>query len=322
MFAPIFFLCLSTPAVASNLHFLRDTYIGHDFLDTSRWEWETLDDPTHGRVNYVNQSTAIALNLTEADDKTFLMRGDDVRMVSPAERGRNSVRISSFAAYSDSVIVLDLLHIPTGCATWPAFWTLSKAGPWPRGGEIDIIEGVNNNTNNLASLHTTENCNMTQTRDHWQSGTTVSTQCDVKYNYNQGCGVSFKPKSYGEPFNSNGGGWYVMSRGSYGIFVWFWPRDSCSVPIEVSQGFSAIDPNPFLWGQPDAAFPTDNCDYESHFDPHRIVFDLTFCGDWAGSDSVYSGCPGKCVDFVNNNPSAFSEAYWKINSLRVYTPVL
>jgi hypothetical protein len=65
MFAPIFFLCLSTPAVASNLHFLRDTYIGHDFLDTSRWEWETLDDPTHGRVNYVNQSTAIALNLTE-----------------------------------------------------------------------------------------------------------------------------------------------------------------------------------------------------------------------------------------------------------------
>lgn len=60
------------------------------------------------------------LNTPTADDKTFLMRGDDVRMVSPAERGRNSVRISSSAAYSDSIIVLDLLHMPTGCATWPA----------------------------------------------------------------------------------------------------------------------------------------------------------------------------------------------------------
>lgn len=41
---------------------LTDTYIGRDFLD--RWTWETIDDPTHGRVDYVDQETALELNLT------------------------------------------------------------------------------------------------------------------------------------------------------------------------------------------------------------------------------------------------------------------
>lgn len=52
----------------------------------------------------------------------------------------------------------------TGCGTWPAFWTLSEDGPWPQGGEIDIIQGVSVNTNNLTSLHTTENCAMLDMR--------------------------------------------------------------------------------------------------------------------------------------------------------------
>ena len=64
-------------------------------------------------------------------------------------------------------------------------------------------------------------------------------------------------------------------------------------------------------------------------------------GDWAGNDWSTSGCPaGTCPDcmtmnfnyrdtdvkltdppsiVVNNNPSEFAEAYWEINSLRVYT---
>lgn len=65
-------------------------------------------------------------------------------------------------------------------------------------------------------------------------------------------------------------------------------------------------------------------------------------GDWAGQQSIYAGagCPGTCVgelltfsiqtlihqcstkflpvDYVNNNPSAFSNAYWNFAALRVY----
>jgi hypothetical protein len=52
------------------------------------------------------------------------------------------------------------------------------------------------------------------------------------------------------------------------------------------------------------------------------VFDTTFCGDWAGN--VWSGDPvcgsqaPSCQSFVQNNPSAFTDAYWLVNSLKVY----
>lgn len=92
------------------------------------------------------------------------MRADDMKKVANTSRGRDSIRIHSLAAYDDALFVLDLTHMPEGCSTWPAWWTLSQAGPWPQGGEIDIIEGVNLNPQNLASLHTTPNCTMPQVR--------------------------------------------------------------------------------------------------------------------------------------------------------------
>lgn len=39
----------------------------------------------------------------------------------------------------------------------------------------------------------------------------------------------------------------------------------------------------------------------------------------AGGTYAASGCPQTCTSFTQNNPGAFSEAYWSINSLRVYT---
>ena len=69
------------------------------------------------------------------------MRADSWSNVSADARGRDSIRITSEATYNEALIVLDLVHMPHGCATWPAFWTFSAAGPWPTGGEVDIIEG-------------------------------------------------------------------------------------------------------------------------------------------------------------------------------------
>jgi len=70
------------------------------------------------------------------------MRADDWSIVNASARGRDSVRIYSENAYDEAILILDLAHIPAGCATWPAFWTLSEAGPWPAGGEVDIVEGM------------------------------------------------------------------------------------------------------------------------------------------------------------------------------------
>ena len=68
------------------------------------------------------------------------MYPDSKNVVTSGSRGRDSNRISSKQAFDESVVILDIEHMPYGCATWPAFWTLSKKGPWPTGGEIDIIE--------------------------------------------------------------------------------------------------------------------------------------------------------------------------------------
>lgn len=316
---------LFVSAQAHSAHFkLADKFIGSDFF--SGFDWKTFDDPTHGRVNYVDQQTAMATNLSyaSAGNTKFFMRADAHTVVSDDARGRDSVRIESFSAYDQSVFILDVEHMPAGCATWPAFWSFSQSSPWPQGGEIDIIEGVNLNTNNLASLHTIANCTMPEERS--QSGQTQSTNCDTNVNFNQGCGTSLtQSNSYGSPFNSNGGGWYAMRRTQdIGIQVWFWPRDSWRVPLQVRYPFifEHIGFGTDNWGEPDASFPVKECDYSTHFDSHKIVFDLTFCGDWAGNVFASAGCGNStCVDFVDNNPDKFKEAYWEINSLYVFKRV-
>ncbi|KAF7980782.1 hypothetical protein HWV62_36845 [Athelia sp. TMB] len=304
------------PVTRAHYH-IADTFIGHDFING--FDWETFDDPTHGRVNYVDQPTALSTNLSFASSDSFVMRADATQIVNATSRGRDSVRITSHAAYNDSVIVLDLAHMPEGCATWPAFWTISQAGPWPNGGEIDIIEGVNLQPSNLVSLHTTGNCSMPQSRI--QTGSTVSPNCDASLNNNQGCGTQLtSPNSFGSSFNAAGGGWYVMQKSvSAGINVWFWSRDDASVPAAVRKGGDWVAPDA-TWGCPGAAFGNVTCDYESHFNAHSIIFDLTLCGDFAGSVFPTSGCGAiACTDFVNNYPTAFAKAYWEVNALRVYT---
>ncbi|EJF65494.1 concanavalin A-like lectin/glucanase domain-containing protein [Dichomitus squalens] len=307
-------------------YFFKTSYTGRDFLE--HWTWQTLDDPTHGRVDYVDQATALQRNLSFASDSKFVMRADSINVVpASAPRGRSSVRIQSVEAFSEAVIILDLQHMPEGCATWPAFWSLSQAGPWPKGGEIDIIEGVNLSDENLSSLHTSPSCTMAPRRR--MSGIASSLDCDTNVNSNQGCGVQYAdPLSYGALFNQYDGGYYVIVRTKYeGVSVWFWNRWDPAVPWEVKLppttdlfGPARVFPTA-LWGVPDAKFEFgSNCDYEEHFDAHNLIFDLTFCGDWAGNTYATSGCPGtSCVDYVNNNPAAFQNAYWEVNAMHIYT---
>ncbi|KAK2462476.1 hypothetical protein APHAL10511_005446 [Amanita phalloides] len=295
---------------------LTDVYAGEDFFNC--WDWFTGDDPTHGRVNYVGLDEAQKSNLTfVTDDGIFYMKADDTNIVPDNARGRNSIRIQSRKAYGDSLIILELQHMPAGCATWPAFWTISQTGPWPHGGEIDIIEGVNLNTNNQATLHTTPNC--TQCMDRLQTGQSLSLDCNTAVNYNQGCGVQFsQPNSYGTDFNNNGGGFYMMQRSEYGVHVWL--RQLWDLPWGVAEGAERLSVNLF-WEPPDVTFDFTSCDYLEHFDDHAMIFDLTFCGDWAGNAFATSGCPStNCTSYVDDNPSAFSEAYWAVKVLRVYTP--
>lgn len=195
---------------------------------------------------------------------------------------------------------------------------------WPRGGEIDIIEGVNLQWGNKATMHTNDGCSF--------DGTSCFSTA------NTGCG---KPagefNAYGNGFNVNGGGVYAVEWTSDRISIWFFGRGS--VPRDVL----GHAPDPSRWGSPTANFAGGHgCNIDSHFRNHKIVFDTTFCGtvlvvdrevqspftyskagDWAGN--VFSQDPScaatgqSCQNYVRNNPGAFSEAYWTINALKVYS---
>ena len=57
---------------------------------------------------------------------------------SPDGPGRPSVRLESRLTFTEGLFVIDLTHIPIGCGTWPAFWTVGL-GDWPVDGEIGMF---------------------------------------------------------------------------------------------------------------------------------------------------------------------------------------
>lgn len=53
----------------------------------------------------------------------------------------------------------------------------------------------------------------------------------------------------------------------------------------------------------------------------QMIFNTTFCGDWAGKIWSKGSCAAKaptCENYVMNNPEAFDEAYWLVNSVKTY----
>ena len=59
---PAALLLFLIPCASATTFYLKDKWVGEDFFHG--WNWETEDDPTHGRVNYVNQADALAKNLS------------------------------------------------------------------------------------------------------------------------------------------------------------------------------------------------------------------------------------------------------------------
>ncbi|KAL7414259.1 concanavalin A-like lectin/glucanase domain-containing protein [Mrakia frigida] len=300
---------------------------GDTFFDS--WDFWNYDDPTHGTVDYQDAATSWAEGLVAINPEgNAIMAVDQTPQIGDSVRGRKSVRIHSKYVFNGGLIILDAVHMPVGCGTWPAFWA---NGPnWPNGGEIDILEGVNGFTQNQVSLHTGDGC--TIPTDFGASSTLTSGNFD-SYNCasyatsNQGCGMrSTTPNNYGPDFNANGGGVYAMKWDSTGISIFFFPREAIPADITANQ------PLPSTWGTPQANFPSTSCDPYTFFTDNFAIFDTTFCGDWAGNtwqDSGYAGqttsCAAKtgystCDSYVRNNGAAFVDAYWEVSSVKYYQP--
>lgn len=294
---------------------LVDKFAGKNFFDD--WDFFTSPDPTHGNVQYVSQAEATSSGLASVgDDNVTLIAVDDTTTL-PVGGNRKSVRISTKKTYTGGLFVMDVNAMPTGCATWPAFWTVTNQ-QWPLGGEIDIVEGVNQQSSNQMTLHTEPGCTLdatappSATNSQAFSGTVLSTTCDVTVNSNAGCGVTDPdPKSFGAGVASGGGAVFAMLWDSVGIRVWHFNRSNTPADL------TAFAPNPSTWPAPSAFWSAATCPVNQFFGEHSIVINTSLCGDFAGSTYPSSGCPGTCAQHVAD-PSNFHDAKWKINYVATF----
>ena len=289
----------------------------------------TDPDPTNGHVTYVDQDTAFSRSLAGLNPSTNNSIYLGVDATSPAPSGRNSTRLTSNKIYNHGLFVLDLLHMPGGiCGVWPAFWLLGT-GTWPANGEIDVLEGVNESGENEMTLHTGSGCAMTPQNSSSYAGTKYSgslatADCDINdpaQAKNAGCGIDdTRPATFGTQYNAHGGGVVALQWTSDSINIWNFPRSA--VPANLASDAASPAPDTAKWGLPAASFGSQGCPLDQHVKDQQIVFDTTFCGDWAGQ--VWTSTPScmakapTCEQFVSDNPSAFVDAYWEIKGLRVY----
>lgn len=140
---------------------------------------------------------------------------------------------------------------------------------------------MNDQTNNQVALHTSDSCTI---NNSGFSGSLLTSNCYVNapgQANNAGCGIKDNSaQSYGNGFNSAGGGVYATEWTGEAISVWFFPRSS--IPGDISSG----NPNPSGWGTPSARF-AGACNIDSHFKDLQIVcvsyfpFLLVFKAMWA-----------------------------------------
>jgi len=292
---------------------IQQIYEGQSFFNA--WSFATYPDPTHGQVQYVSKEWAQKSGMVYTNNLGQAIMQVDHWSTLAQGQARNSVRIESYAVYNKGLFILDVDAAPWGCGVWPAWWT---CGPnWPKGGEIDILEGVHDNVHNAVTFHTQPGCYLPTPNPKTSvgpnsTGWTQGTDCDAYANSNSGCQtIDTSQASYGTEFNVLKGGVFAMMWANDGIRVWFFHR--AAIPADLQGNV----PQPNNWGKP-VAFLQDNlCSTNQIFYDHQIIFDITFCGDWAGTSYISSGCPGTCSERVMQ-PGNFANASWTINSLQVY----
>lgn len=263
-------------------------------------------------VNFVDASTAWSNGLvsTTSAGNTILKVDDSTWLASGANR--NSVRITSKETFSlGSLVLLDAVSMPHGPSVWPAFWSVGD--DWPQGGEIDIVEQVQDATQNQYTLHTNPGCTLSQPM--LASGEVLVDNCDATIDNNQGCGVLDKStKSYGSGFNAAGGGVFAMHWAASGISIWFFTRDA--IPADITSEAPAFTE----WGEPSASWASSTCDMTTMFGPQTLVFDITLCGDWAGTTYNQFYSTGNSCSSAVEDPTNFVNAAFEIASVKVYTP--
>lgn len=253
---------LALAKIAAAGYTLSDSYDTTNFFDEFEFRNGT---GSGGFAQYVDAATAEAKSLAGIRDGMVYLGVDNT--TENTTSGRDSVRVITKNVWSNGLFIADIAHMPGNqCGVWPAYWT---SGPnWPNSGEIDIIEGINMQTTPMVTLHTGENCTVTNTGS--ASGSVLSND-----DCSGGCSqTATDTQAYGDGFNAVNGGVYATQWTTSAISIWFFPRSS--IPTDITAGA----PEPTTWGTPLTRFVASGCDFATHFKSNDIIFNTNLCG-WA-----------------------------------------
>ncbi|KAF2814434.1 uncharacterized protein BDZ99DRAFT_340877, partial [Mytilinidion resinicola] len=272
-------------------------------------------DPTSGFVKYVDETTAKADGLAKYQNNQVYLGVDTSS--KDASGGRDSVRLESKTAFNNGLLIGDFEHMPGGaCGIWPAFWVINNDGNLPYT-EIDIVEGVALQDHDDISMYTGPACTMA-VRNAAELGTAPSFDCALA---DGGCHITGPTGTFGDSFNSHNGGVWALQVESDGIRIWQFPRDR--IPADITAG----NPEPSGWGNAILDWQPASCDMETAFASMTTVLNIDLCGSnysggaWGEED--WTGCyastkVGTCEAYVRDNPTAFADAYFLINSVKWY----
>jgi len=293
---------------------LANNYTGSTFFD--RWTfYNGIDANTTGNVLYQTREQAQQEQLTFVNGagNVIIKVDNSTNGANDPTFGRPSIKIlSNDTITAGSLVILDAVHMPFGCAVWPAFWM--QGANWPDDGEVDIVENVNLAANNRYALHTLNGCTHPPAGGVQETGQLIATDCFNATNGDEGCLVQETAQnSYGQGFAQNGGGVFAFLWNDDGMKIWFFPRGK--VPSDVPTS----NPNPSGWGTPSAFFPQSSCDTTKFFGPQTLIFDTTLCGNFAGSPTVFNpSCNGTCTDLIAN-PANFNDAFFEVRYVAVFS---
>ncbi|WZH49911.1 concanavalin A-like lectin/glucanase domain-containing protein [Fusarium acuminatum] len=314
---------------------LKTSYDASNFFDGFNFRdaayYDTIDpsyggDPTHGSVNYLSKSKALSSGLAKTTNGQVYIGVDSVNKAkllgkTKTRHGRDSVRLESKSTFNSGLLIADIEHMPgTACGVWPSFWSYNfDEDPV---GEIDIIEGINDQSQNVVSLHTCGACKFTKIggldeRSNCNNGGTESEQCEDGTNFD-GCGSTHAEGSYGSAFNKGKGGVYATYLESDALKIYWFPRQK--IPADIKAG----KPDPSKWGKPASQFISgSSCKIDKYFKGQTIIINTAFCGDNIDQGTWNDECrpstgANTCDNYVTNHPEAFKESYWLFNSIKLY----
>lgn len=323
-------------------------------LNIANVTWETKDPSIFGTHNdtYTGRKKARLGQDSKAGKEPFVYMSTSATDDGP----RDSIRLEGLRRFNRGLFILDLRHMPAGCATWPAFW-LSDEPNWPVNGEVDILEGVNGQTRAKTALHSTKGCDMNDVplgvkTGNWDTAVGVpkhngdldmtvreARDCFVYDEHqwlNQGCVATHdKDGTIGTPLNEKGGGVFVLEWDPINRFMKSWvfaPHKTVPTNLRLTlesanakETVSRVRPDPRTWGLPYAYFPIGigtNCDAD-HFRNMHLIFNLALCGSVAGN-RFFLDCPdlqekyGTCDNYVKANTPEMDELYWKVRGVYIY----